>query len=97
MPGQLDLPHNGAWAGSVAEGHPLSAVFNQQRQAYVTQGQDFPDPGAQHLDIEAHKVVWRWLANANELRGDVAYVRVSDPIANPPVGQAADEDGSVSG
>lgn len=76
-------PQTGVWAASVADEHPLSAVFNQwHAQAYVDQGQKFPAPKDQHLDIASREVTWRWLANANETRAPgLVYIRVSEPMA----------------
>jgi TPR repeat protein len=73
--GHFPCPQSGIWSASVPEEHPLSSVFNQwHRQAYVTRGRNFPDPEAQHLAIRSHEVAWRWLGQANEMRGDLEYV-----------------------
>ena len=73
--GHFSCPLTGIWRAEVPQSHPSSSVFNQwYRQAYVTQGRHFPDPKEQHLDIGAHEVTWHWLANANDMRGDLEYV-----------------------
>jgi hypothetical protein len=61
----------------------MAAVFNQwHRQAYVERGQAFPNPKAQHLDMEARTVTWRYLAQANEVReADLTYISVDMPLA----------------
>lgn len=76
--GNCPCPHTGIWSASVPSGHLSASVFNQwHRQAYVTQGQHFPEPKAQHLAICSDEVVWHWLGQANEMRGDVEYVSLS--------------------
>ena len=57
-------PTSGIWAASVPADHPAAAVFNGwHRQAYVRQGQPFPDEA--HLDIEPSQVTWIWWDQAN--------------------------------
>jgi uncharacterized protein len=73
--GHLRCPHSGIWSASVAQDHSSSFVFNQwHRQAYVTQGMNFPDPKTLHLVIASHEVTWLWLGQANEMRGDLEYI-----------------------
>ena len=73
--GHFPCPQTGIWSASVAQDHQLSSVFNQRhRQAYLIQGQRFPNPEAQHLAIRSHEVTWHWLGQANEIRGDLEYV-----------------------
>lgn len=71
----------GVWEGRVTDDHAHAAVFNQwHRQAYVQEGQSFPDPQAQHLDIAPREVTWRWLAQANA--GDPSafmHIKVDEP------------------
>jgi len=81
--GHKTCPATGIWAAQVPDGQPLALVFNQwYRQAYVMEGQKFPDPKAQHLDIETRDVTWSWLGQANDQRSeDVVYLRVDGPAA----------------
>lgn len=73
--GLVPCPQTGIWSASLPQDHPSSSVFNHwHRQAYVTQGQNFPDPKAQHLAIPGHEVSWHWLGEANDMRGDLEYV-----------------------
>lgn len=73
--GHFPCPQTGIWSASVPQDHPSSSVFNQwHRQAYVTRGGNFPDPGAQHLAIRSHELTWHWLGQANEMRDDLEYV-----------------------
>jgi len=79
--GHFSCPLTGIWRAEVPQSHPSSFVFNQwYRQAYVTQGQHFPDPKEQHLDIGAHEVTWHWLGNANDTCGDLEYVTLGAPV-----------------
>lgn len=69
--GQAACRKTGVWEAHVADDHALAPVFNQwHRQAYVQEGQAFPDPRDQHLDIAKQDVTWRWLDQAN--KGDPA-------------------------
>jgi len=78
--GHFSCPLTGIWRAEVPQSHPSASAFNQwYRQAYVTQGRDFPDPKEQHLDIGAHEVTWHWLGNANDMRGDLEYVSLGAP------------------
>lgn len=80
--GHFSCPLTGIWRAEVPQSHPSSSVFNQwYRQAYVTQGRHFLDPKEQHLDIGAHEVIWHWLGNANDMRGDLEYVSLGAPEA----------------
>lgn len=65
--GNAPCRKTGVWEARVAGDHAHAAVFNQwHRQAYMQEGQAFPDPKALHLDIEPREVTWRWLAQAND-------------------------------
>jgi uncharacterized protein len=90
--GNSTCPETGIWVASVPEDHPLAAVFNHwHRQAYVERGQAFPNPKAQHLDIDARAVIWRYWAQANEVRGvDLTYISVDLPSAIATANQTDD-------
>ncbi len=92
--GNSACPETGIWRARVPEDHPLSAVFNQwHRQAYVERGKAFPNPKAQHLEIDARAVTWRYLAQANEVReGDLTYISVDLPSAIATAEQTDDEE-----
>jgi len=65
--GARPCPRTGVWIGRISSEHALAKVFNRfERQAYVQEGQPFPDPKALHLDIAAHEVHWWWADNANQ-------------------------------
>lgn len=65
--GLLPAPATGIWHGEVDPSHPLAKVFNQwTRQAYVEEGQPFPDPRERHLDISPKDIQWQWLDQANQ-------------------------------
>ncbi|MHA6828323.1 tetratricopeptide repeat protein [Ralstonia pseudosolanacearum] len=58
----------GIWQAGVADDHPVAATFNQwYRQAYVVQGNPFPDLAELHLDVLQKDVTWTWWNEANEL------------------------------
>jgi uncharacterized protein len=78
--GHAPCPQTGVWVASVADDHPMAAVFNQwHRQAYVLKDAAFPQPKALHLDIEARDVRWQWWAQANEQRApEVVYIRADE-------------------
>jgi hypothetical protein len=64
--GHTTCRQSGVWEGRVAADHVHAAGFNQwHRQAYVQEGQGFPDPQVLYLDIAPREVLWRWLAQAN--------------------------------
>jgi TPR repeat protein len=66
--GTRACPVTGIWQASVTENHPRAATFNQwYRQAYVAQGDAFPDPRDMHLDISPTDVTWTWWNQANRL------------------------------
>ena len=66
-PGDRACPHTGIWEPRVKDDHPLARVFHAfNRQAYVEQGQDFPDPRDRHLAIDPAAVQWLWADNANQ-------------------------------
>lgn len=65
--GLLPAPATGIWHGSIDPAHPLSKVFNLwTRQAYVEEGQSFPDPRERGLDISPKDIQWQWLDQANQ-------------------------------
>ncbi|WP_044528963.1 SEL1-like repeat protein [Herbaspirillum sp. B65] len=65
--GLLPAPATGIWHGSIDPAHPLAKVFNQwTRQAYVEEGQAFPDPRDRGLDISPKDIEWQWLDQANQ-------------------------------
>lgn len=58
----------GIWQARVADDHPVAATFNQwYRQAYVTQGNVFPNLAELHLDVSPKDVTWTWWNEANHL------------------------------
>jgi tetratricopeptide (TPR) repeat protein len=58
----------GIWQARVPDDHALAASFNQwHRQSYVLEGQSFPDPREQHLDIDPAQIIWTWWNQANHL------------------------------
>ncbi len=64
--GHTTCRKTGVWEARVADDHAHALVFNQwHRQAYVQEGQAFPDPQGQHLEIATPEVMWRWLGQAN--------------------------------
>ena len=73
----------GIWQARVPESHALAASFNQwHRQSYVMEGQPFPDPREQHLDIDPAQVIWTWWNQANPL----GFSRIPQVgVGNPPV------------
>ncbi|MFS2102950.1 sel1 repeat family protein, partial [Variovorax sp. Varisp85] len=73
----------GIWQARVPDDHPHAASFNQwHRQSYVMEGQLFPDPREQHLDIDPAQVIWTWWNQANPL-GFSKIPQVG--VGNPPV------------
>ncbi|APW36797.1 hypothetical protein RD110_05980 [Rhodoferax koreense] len=75
--GMLPCPRTGVWAGEVREDHPLARRYNRRdRQAYVLQGQSFPNPQDQHPEIAPHEVRWLWLDNANQI-GDSGLLAIT--------------------
>lgn len=69
--GQATCRKTGVWEARVPDDHAHALVFNQwHRQAYVQEGQVFPDPQALHLNVAKQEITWRWLDQAN--RGDPA-------------------------
>jgi hypothetical protein len=79
--GHAPCRKSGVWHASVADEHAQASVFNQwHRQAYVQEGQAFPDPQALHLGIAARDVTWRWLGQANTGDPDgVMFISVDEP------------------
>ncbi|KUY90438.1 hypothetical protein WS48_03600 [Burkholderia sp. RF7-non_BP1] len=66
--GTRTCPATGVWQASVPEDHPRAPTFNQwYRQAYVAQGDTFPDPRDVHLDVSPADVTWTWWNEANRL------------------------------
>jgi hypothetical protein len=65
--GDKPCPAEGIWQARVPADHPLAALFNQwNQQSYVRQGQSFPDPRQQYLQIDPQQITWTWLGQANE-------------------------------
>ena len=65
--GLLPAPATGIWHGHIDPAHPLAKVFNQwTRQAYLEEGQPFPDPRDRGLDISPKDIQWQWLDQANQ-------------------------------
>nr|WP_296229282.1 tetratricopeptide repeat protein [Ralstonia sp. UBA689] len=59
-------PRTGIWEGRVKRDHPMAAVFNRwDQQAFVQEGQPFPEPELRHLDIPLEQVQWTYLGSAN--------------------------------
>ncbi len=87
--GARPCPRTGVWVGQVRPDHPLAKVYNAGDRgfAYVEQGQHFPDPKAQHLEIGAHQLSWLWLDNANQVRSsglvDVTLTDLHDDQGRP--------------
>ncbi len=66
--GLRPCPKTGIWAASVVAEHPLARSFNRwERQAYVQEGQSFPDPKTSHLEIDAQDVRWTFMGEANRV------------------------------
>jgi hypothetical protein len=78
--GTRACPSTGIWQGTVSADHPQAATFNQwYRQAYVLQGQPFPDPRDVHLSVEPSQITWVWWNQANHLGfGKIPQVSVGD-------------------
>ncbi|WP_338074064.1 SEL1-like repeat protein [Herbaspirillum huttiense] len=65
--GLLPAPATGIWHGRIDPAHPLAKVFNQwNRQAYVEEGQPFPDLRDRGLEISPKEIEWQWLDQANQ-------------------------------
>ena len=84
--GLLPAPATGIWHGRIDPAHPLAKVFNLwTRQAYVEEGQPFPDPRDRGLDISPKDIQWQWLDQANQPlpsgRKDIT-IRNFDPAAS---------------
>jgi TPR repeat protein len=96
--GHQPCPKNGVWSASVPDDHPMATVFNQwHRQTYVTEGQPFPDPKEQHLDIAARAVTWQWWDQSNDRRGDIVeYIRVDELAASHAAAPADDPAASAA-
>lgn len=73
-------PSTGIWHGSVSADDEYANTFNQwYRQAYVTEGQRFPDPRDINLAIEPGQVTWTWWNQANHLGfGKIPQVSLGD-------------------
>ncbi|WP_233873539.1 SEL1-like repeat protein [Paraburkholderia adhaesiva] len=72
--GTRPCPQTGIWEGRVAADHPLSKLYNHwYRQTFVEQGNAFPDPHGQDLDIAAREVRWTWLGSPNAQRVPGVY------------------------
>ena len=65
--GGKPCPRTGVWIARISRDHALAKVFNRfERQAYLYEGEPFPDPRAVHLDIAANEVYWWWVDNVNQ-------------------------------
>ncbi len=65
--GGRPCPRTGIWDAALDKGHALARVFDTDaRQAYVEQGQPFPDPREIHLAIQPDELLWMWVDNANQ-------------------------------
>ncbi|AOI80281.1 MULTISPECIES: tetratricopeptide repeat protein [Burkholderia] len=82
--GTRTCPVTGIWQAGVADDHHRAATFNQwYRQAYVLQGDAFPDPRAMHLDVSPADVTWTWWNEANHLGfAKLPQVSVGNPSEN---------------
>ncbi|TFE47217.1 sel1 repeat family protein [Paraburkholderia dipogonis] len=64
--GYQRCPQQGIWEGRVAGAHPLAFLYNTwTQQAFVDQGQSFPDPRDRSLDVDRHDVLWTYLGSPN--------------------------------
>ncbi|WP_419469022.1 DUF6396 domain-containing protein [Burkholderia diffusa] len=64
--GLEQCPRAGIWEGRVAVDHPLADLYNRwDQQAFVHEGQSFPDPGHRYLDIEPEHVQWTYVGSPN--------------------------------
>ncbi|ABK13150.1 sel1 repeat family protein [Burkholderia cepacia] len=77
-------PVTGIWQAVVADDHPRATTFNQwYRQAYVLQGDAFPDPRVMHLDVSPADVTWTWWNEANHLGfAKLPQVSLGNPSEN---------------
>ncbi|TFE47218.1 sel1 repeat family protein [Paraburkholderia dipogonis] len=64
--GHQRCPQQGIWEGRVAGAHPQAFLYNTwTQQAFVDQGQPFPDPRERALEIDRHNVLWTYLGSPN--------------------------------
>ncbi|REG61372.1 TPR repeat protein [Paraburkholderia sp. BL6669N2] len=64
--GHQRCPQQGIWEGRVAVAHPQAFLYNTwTQQAFVDQGQPFPDPRERALAIDRHDVTWTYLGSPN--------------------------------
>ncbi|REG61373.1 TPR repeat protein [Paraburkholderia sp. BL6669N2] len=64
--GHQRCPQEGIWEGRVAGAHPQAFLYNTwTQQAFVDQGQPFPDPRDRSLDVDRHDVLWTYLGSPN--------------------------------
>ncbi|MDN7179282.1 sel1 repeat family protein [Caballeronia sp. SEWSISQ10-4 2] len=64
--GLQSCPQTGIWEGRVATDHPLSALYNRwEQQAFVEQGQDFPDARHRFIDIAQKELSWTYRGSPN--------------------------------
>ncbi|TFE47216.1 sel1 repeat family protein [Paraburkholderia dipogonis] len=64
--GHQRCPQQGIWEGRVAGAHPQAFLYNTwTQQAFVDQGQPFPDPRERTLEIDRHDVLWTYLGSPN--------------------------------
>ncbi|WP_230951592.1 DUF6396 domain-containing protein [Burkholderia diffusa] len=69
--GLEQCPRAGIWEGRVAVDHPLADLYNRwDQQAFVHEGQSFPDPGHRYLDIEPERVQWTYVGSPNASTAD---------------------------
>jgi len=68
--GWQQCPQTGIWEGRVADGHPLAALYNRwEQQAFVSQGDAFPDPHERFLDIALEELRWVYRGSPNAETG----------------------------
>jgi len=64
--GHRKCPETGIWEGRIADDHPQARLYNRwDQQAFVEQGQSFPDPRARFIDVAPEDVRWIWLGSTN--------------------------------
>ncbi|AOI61322.1 hypothetical protein WI26_26070 [Burkholderia diffusa] len=69
--GLEQCPRAGIWEGRVAVDHRLADLYNRwDQQAFVHEGQSFPDPGHRYLDIEPEHVQWTYVGSPNASTAD---------------------------
>lgn len=78
--GHRPCPRTGIWYSWLPDGHPLVARYNRwDRQAYLEEGEAFPDPKKMQPDLAASDVQWLWCDNANRtMPNGLVHVTLSD-------------------